>query len=63
MPKGITFSIGLFSIIVAAGILLALTRLLGKTVNCPGATPKLHMVIALLVTCWAILVFLLVEAA
>jgi hypothetical protein len=46
MPKGMMFFIGTWSIIVAAGILPALTRPSGVTVNELGATPKEQVNIA-----------------
>lgn len=46
IPKGIMFTIGLLSIMFAAGILPASARLIGNTTNVDGATPKLHCNIA-----------------
>ena len=40
IPKGIILTIGALSMVVAAGRLLALTRLAGKIVNELGATPN-----------------------
>ncbi len=42
MPKGMIFFIGMLSMIVAAGILVALTRFSGVTIKALGATPKEH---------------------
>ena len=47
IPKGIILTIGLLSIIVAAGKLDVLTIELGIITNEDGATPKLHWQIAL----------------
>jgi hypothetical protein len=41
IPKGIMFTIGLLSIILAMGIEV-MTRLAGSTFKVPGAAPKLH---------------------
>jgi hypothetical protein len=51
IPNGAIFTIGLWSMIVAAGWLLVITLLTGKTVNWLGATPKLHLNMAPLQTC------------
>ncbi len=50
MPKGIIFFIGILSMIVAAGILLAVTRFSGVTTILLGATPKLQASIAPMTT-------------
>jgi hypothetical protein len=42
MPNGITLSMGMWSMIVAAGVPPAVTRLTGSTVSDEGATPKLQ---------------------
>lgn len=42
MPKGKIFTIGLLSIIFAAGMTPAIVRLFGRTINVLGAAPKLH---------------------
>jgi len=42
-PNGAIFTMGVWSMIVAAGWLLVITRLAGKTVSGLGATPKLHI--------------------
>jgi hypothetical protein len=54
IPNGITFVIGTFAIILAAGILLVFTRLTGSTIKLLGATPKLQVIIAPLQTSCAI---------
>ena len=41
MPKGGMFTIGLLSMMLAAGV-VASTLLAGSTTNVEGATPKLH---------------------
>jgi hypothetical protein len=41
IPKGIILTIGLLSIMLAIGIVVS-TRFAGKTINVPGAAPKLH---------------------
>lgn len=55
MPNGFTLTIGALSIMVATGILLALTCLDGITVKGDGATPKVHCNIAPCVTVVGIL--------
>jgi hypothetical protein len=55
MPKGIIFIIGTLSIIFAAGILLVMVRLIGRTTRELGATPKLHIRDAPMQTCIAII--------
>jgi hypothetical protein len=50
IPKGKMFFIGILSMIVAAGILLALTIFSGVTISVLGATPKLHISSAVLQT-------------
>lgn len=50
MPKGIMLFIGVKSIMVAAGMLPPLTRLVGRTIMVDGATPKVHINTAPLVT-------------
>lgn len=42
MPNDEIFTIGLWSIMFAAGAPLAMTRLVGKTCNDAGVAPKLH---------------------
>lgn len=54
-PNGMIFIIGMLSIMVAAGRLQALTMLAGKTVIVLGATPKVQLIMAPLVTRIAIL--------
>jgi hypothetical protein len=46
MMKGLMFIIGLLSIMVAAGLLLVLTRAVGKTLSVLGPVPKLHIIVA-----------------
>src|SRR3546814_259573 len=46
MPNGMMFSIGTWSMIVAAGWLLDRVRLTGSTTSDDGATPKLHIRVA-----------------
>jgi hypothetical protein len=41
MPKGNMFTMGLLSIIVAAGV-VAMTLLVGRTISVPGACPNEH---------------------
>jgi hypothetical protein len=45
MPKGMMFNIGLLSMMLASGTLV-ITKLVGKTIRVPGATPKLHLSMA-----------------
>ena len=42
IPKGIMFTMGMLSIIVATGILSTIIPSLGGTTNVEGAIPKLH---------------------
>jgi hypothetical protein len=51
MPKGMMFSMGMWSMMLAAGMLLVRTRLIGNTTSVLGAAPKLHMSVAPLQTC------------
>jgi hypothetical protein len=51
IPNGMMLTIGLLSIIFAAGILLVSVRFCGKTTSVPGAAPKLHFSVAPLQTC------------
>lgn len=46
MPKGIMFTMGTLSIMVAAGIPPAITRAAGSTIKVPGAIPKEHLIAA-----------------
>ncbi|HEX3683277.1 MAG TPA: hypothetical protein VHU83_12135 [Bryobacteraceae bacterium] len=55
IPKGMTFTIGLPSIMLAAGVPV-ITRFAGSTANEDGAAPKLHCSIAPIHTCIAIVV-------
>jgi hypothetical protein len=50
MPKGMTFFMGMLSMIVAPGTLLALVRFSGVIINVPGVVPKLHWMFAPLAT-------------
>jgi hypothetical protein len=43
-PKGMMLLIGMLSMIVAAGALLALTRVAGRTIMALGAAPKVHCI-------------------
>src|SRR5436190_22228201 len=45
IPNGRTFTIGLLSMMFAAGV-VAVTRFAGNTDNALGATPKLHCIMA-----------------
>jgi hypothetical protein len=58
-PKGMMFTIGILSIMVAGDILPADTRLTGDTISVDGATPKLHFNIAPELTRNAIIDYLL----
>lgn len=46
IPKGMIFTIGLLSMMFAAGMFDALTMLAGRTVRLEGAAPKVHISIA-----------------
>jgi hypothetical protein len=54
MPNGMMLTMGLLSIILAAGMLLVMVLLSGNTVSTLGATPKLHISVAPLQTCMGI---------
>jgi len=54
MPKGGIFTIGLLSMIFAAGILPAIAWLAGSTLNVLGATPNVHIIMAVETTCCGI---------
>ena len=54
IPKGRMFTIGLKSMMFAAGLPSTITRLAGRTISDDGATPKLHCIIAPMTTCFAI---------
>lgn len=54
MPKGMTFAMGLLSMMLAAGGPPAMTMLTGITISVPGAAPKVHCVMAPVHTCWPI---------
>lgn len=51
MAKGRIFKKGILSIMVAAGILEALTQLVGRTIRLDGAIPKEHIQGAPFTTC------------
>ncbi len=51
IPKGMMLTMGLWSIMLAAGMLEAKTRLVGSTFSVLGAIPKVHISIAPVVTC------------
>lgn len=53
IPNGGTFTMGLKSIIFAAGVPVRV-RFSGSTTNVDGATPKLHIIEAPMQTCIAI---------
>ncbi len=55
MPNGITFFMGILSMMVAAGSFSALVIFSGVTIRVPGAAPKLHANIAPFTTCCAII--------
>ncbi len=50
-PNGMTFIKGAKSMMFAAGTLLVMVRLIGKTASVDGATPKLHIIIAPIAVC------------
>jgi hypothetical protein len=54
MTKGITLTMGILSIMLAAGTLLAFTRFAGKKTKEPGPAPKEQAAIAPVTTCWGI---------
>lgn len=58
MLKGMMFTMGICSITVPAGRLLAATRLAARAINCPGAIPKLQLRVAVVQTNWAISAYL-----
>lgn len=51
IPKGGIFTIGSLSIMVAAGISLVFTRLVGNTIREEGATPNGQVIMAPIHTC------------
>lgn len=51
IPNGMMFSIGTWSMIVAAGMLLESVRFVGNTFSTDGATPNEHIIWAPCVTC------------
>jgi hypothetical protein len=54
MTKGMTLTIGLLSMMLAAGTLLAFTRFAGKITNEDGPVPNEQVAIAPVTTCWGI---------
>lgn len=46
MANGGIFTMGILSMMLAAGILLVITRFNGNTINEPGAAPKEQLIIA-----------------
>jgi len=54
IPNDGILTTGLKSIMFAAGWLLTITRLTGRTIRDAGATPKLHCIMAPLTTCFGI---------
>lgn len=51
IPNGMILTKGLWSMILAAGLLLVITLLAGKTIRLEGAAPKLHWSMAPMQTC------------
>jgi len=51
MPNGIMLTIGTWSMMLAAGILLVSVRLIGRTLSVLGAIPKVHIRVAPEHTC------------
>jgi hypothetical protein len=51
IPNGITFAIGLPSMMFASGPAAFIVRFAGSTTSELGATPKLHCIIAPMQTC------------
>ena len=54
MPKGMMFTIGLLSMMLASGVIV-IVRFCGSTTRELGATPKLHCSIAPMQTCIAMI--------
>jgi hypothetical protein len=54
MPNGMIFSIGTWSMMLAAGLFSAFVKFTGNTIRFDGAAPKLHVSVALIATSWAI---------
>lgn len=54
-PKGRIFTMGLWSMIFAAGIGPVITLFIGKTIKLDGAAPKEHCIIAPIHTCCPII--------
>ena len=52
IPNVGMLTIGLKSIMFAAGWLFTITRLAGRTIRDAGATPKLHCIMAPMTTCF-----------
>jgi hypothetical protein len=61
-PNGMIFTMGLLSIILAAGMFAGIVRFTGKTIRLDGAIPKLHSNIAPEHTCIDIKSYLLLSA-
>ncbi len=55
-PKGKTFTIGLLSMILAAGFPPAMTRLAGRTTKDEGVAPNEQVIIAPIQTCCPIII-------
>jgi hypothetical protein len=51
MPKGMMLTMGVWSMIVAAGTFSHVTRFVGRTTRLLGASPKLHIMLAPITTC------------
>ena len=51
MPKGAIFTMGRWSMMVAAGMFSTFTRFWGKTTRVDGAAPKEHCRVAPMTTC------------
>ncbi|GAB7528379.1 hypothetical protein PS3A_07870 [Pseudomonas sp. 3A(2025)] len=51
MPNGRILTSGMWSMILAAGMLETIIRLMGNTISIEGATPKLHCSVAPEQTC------------
>ncbi len=46
MPKGMMFTMGILSMMFAAGMFEHMVLFFGRTASVPGATPKLHVMLA-----------------
>jgi hypothetical protein len=51
MPNGMMFTSGILSMMLASGISLVKTMLVGNTTSELGAMPKLHIIVAPMQTC------------